>query len=194
MGAELSAVNIRLYLLKIRPEMGTTRIQQALYNAIACAMIIIAINLVFYATDLIYTWGGIIARTGQGLVFLIAFIILMISWKKKQEVAITYKDAFLFGLMFLGFYIAIMFVYEFCFYTFIAPDFYQTLMDKTLQMMVDLNLPEEQLEETRQEFEKGLDRSSPIDMSLWGIPTRLVSDVIILAILAIFMRKKPILQ
>lgn len=169
--------------------MKNIRLQQVLMYGVTCAVIVMVVNLIFYATDFIYMWGGMLARISQGLIFVGAFIALMISWKKKQD-EISYKEAFLYGLAFLGVHILIMFAYEFCFYQFLAPDFYQTLMDRTLQMMVDFNVPENQLEETRRQFEEGRKNAGSVTMSSQGALVRLVSDVIILAIVAIFLRKK----
>ncbi len=168
---------------------GKSLLITALQYAGVLAVVMAVLTLVSYLTGLSYFWGGAIANVLKGVVFLIGFILVLVNWRKKS-VEITYKNAFMFGSLIVIGYVLMITIFDYIFYAFIAPDFYNELRTHTLQMMIEYNLPEAQIDETDAQFEKGMAGATPIKMSLNTGIARLVADLILLSIVAIFLRKK----
>lgn len=158
---------------------------------LVCTIVGISVHLVFYLIDFIYVWGGLLSRMGQGLVFIITLIAILMTWKKGQE-SVSYKEAFLFGLFVTIFYSVFMLIYDFLFFSVICPNYYQTLVDKTMQMMIDFKVPDAQIEETRLQLEKGREGDTPVLLALFGMGgvfARLIGDSILLCLIALAGRK-----
>ena len=162
----------------------------AIQYAAICAVLTSVVTLICYLTGFSFFWGGVFANLAKALTFLVAFIVFAIAWRKKQE-AVTYKTALVFGLMVVAGYVVFMFIFDFCFYQFIAPNFYQELRDSVLQMMIDYNVPQSQIDETDEQFAKGVENATSLGMSMQMLITRVIADCILLLIVSIFVRKKP---
>jgi hypothetical protein len=63
------------------------------------------------------------------------------------------------------------------------------MMTHTLESMARMGVPAAQLDETRAQFEKGLD-TPPVMSALWGLVFRVIMDAIVLLIVAAFTRKE----
>ncbi len=166
--------------------MNKSNIQKAVQYALVCAMVVMTANLLSYLSGFIFWFFGLGALVTNGLVFLIVFIVVMMQWKKGFE-EITYGQAFKFGLMLIGFYVVIMFIYELLFKYLIAPNFNQELKDHIMNALERMHVPADKLDDTAKKFDNP---PPPLVAGLYSLMYRVVVDAIILSIVAIFARKE----
>jgi hypothetical protein len=170
-----------------------TRFKVAAQFALMLAMVMIGISLIVYVSGLLYFWGGVIGKLIHGIVFLTTIIILMAKWKK-SEANISYWNALIFIIIVVLIYVLIMFCYDYAFFKFIAPDYFTELRDKTIAMMLEYNVPEASINDAELEFEKGISSATPFKMSFQLVVSRILADLILGFILAIFFRKKNVIE
>jgi uncharacterized membrane protein YagU involved in acid resistance len=167
--------------------MNASAFQKAAQYAMICAMVVFATTLVFYLTDFIFWFFGLIPRLIIGIVFLITFIIVMMNWKKSQT-EIKYGQALKFGLMVILIYVILMFLLDMVFMYLIAPNFNEQMLSHMMNSMEKMHVPQDKLDETRAKFEKN--QTSPIIGALMTMGGRAVLDFLLLLIVAIFTRKE----
>ncbi|GAB4148250.1 MAG: hypothetical protein Fur0041_21900 [Bacteroidia bacterium] len=159
--------------------------RQSMIPAAILTALVIVINLVLYLTDLIYGFGPLILFP----FYLTGIILLMRNWKKNQmNNTVTFKEAFYFGLGMIMAYSAFIFIFDMIFYNFIAPDFYDGVVNYWTEFYQNIGVPEKQMEEMLEQFEKG--RTSNAMMAVNALPSRLIFGTIIVLIVAAIIKKK----
>lgn len=161
-------------------------------------IISILLSVVIWATNIMESlgiWGNMLIGIGNLVVLLILLTIFTVNYRNKYfDGYISYKNAFLFGLLAVLVSIVLGIIYNIIFHKFIDPGYLEriTLMmqDKTMEMLQSRGMSEDQIEQAMRRFE---DQGVPtvaktIRQSLIG---GVIGGVIMALISAAIGKKKP---
>ncbi len=137
-------------------------LKSSLTYGIYAALISIFISVVIWAGGLMESMG-IFGSAILGVVSLvISFVVMLVFTKnyrnKEFEGYISFGEAFKFAMLVTVVSTVILIVYNFIFYSFIAPDYlenlYAALQQKTLEYMESRGVPDSAIEQTLERFEE----------------------------------------
>lgn len=161
-------------------------------------IISILLSVVIWATNIMESlgiWGNMLIGIGNLVVLLILLTIFTVNYRNKYfDGYISYKNAFLFGLLAVLVSIVLGIIYNIIFHKFIDPGYLEriTLMmqDKTMEMLQSRGMSGDQIEQAMRRFE---DQGVPtvaktIRQSLIG---GVIGGVIMALISAAIGKKKP---
>lgn len=161
-------------------------------------IISILISVLIWATNLMESlglWGSALIGIGNLIILLILLTIFTINYRNKYfEGFISYKNAFVFGLLAILVSLVLGIIYNIIFHKFIDPGYMEriTMMmqDKTLEMLQNRGMSEDQIEQAMRRFEnQGVPTlAKTIRQSLIG---GVIGGIIMALISAAIGKKKP---
>lgn len=125
-------------------------------------IISILISVVMWVTNIMESlgiWGNMLIGVANLVIVVILLTIFTVSYRNKYFGGlISYKNAFLFGILAVLVSVLLGVVYNIIFHKFIDPGYLERTMlmmqDKTMQMLQSRGLSEEQIEQSMRRFEE----------------------------------------
>jgi len=167
------------------------------YGAISGFMLIIA-SVIFYMFNIMPINFGKIALTGF-FNYAIIIVLVIIGTKAYRDKVlggvISYRDAFLAGLLIILFSSVLSGFYSLIFTTWIDPDYVTRLYTAMKDWMFDLlsraGYPEEMIDQTIERMEQQEANYSPLMSFFTGIGSMVIVGAIICLITSAFIKKNP---
>jgi hypothetical protein len=162
-------------------------------NAMKYALIIsvfsIILSLIYYILEVeVFNWGFIAANFVISIVIIVGAFIFGVKNYRNNGLGgkITFGQAFLHSLV-IGFIAyAIIAIYNYVFYAFIAPEYAASMTDSFITFMESMNIPEDILEQSIKDFEEQM---TPMGQLLSGLKNGAVMSIIVALIVGLAIKK-----
>ncbi len=174
----------------------TNSFKLAMTYGLYFGLISIVLSVIIWTTNLM-EYLGLFGSVFLGILQLILLVFLLVYFTKlyrNNELGgkITFKQAFVFGVLIVVFSTIISSLYSYIFNKFIDPDYTQRVMtmmqDKTYQWMSSKGVPEDQIDSAMKKFEdKGI--PSPIETLISSMEFGLIGGSIMSLISSAIVKK-----
>lgn len=176
---------------------STIMFKSAMNSGLVLALVSILVSVVIWATALIEKMG-LFATAGIGLFSLLITVIMLIILTKRYRDnslggAITFKDAFVFGILVVVLSTIISSLYSYIFNNFIDPGYQERILtsmqDKLYQFMSGKGVSEDQIEQAIDQLQaKGT--PTPMEVLTQSIIFGLIGGTIMSLISSAIVKKK----
>ena len=171
-------------------------LKTASINGLYLGLISIFLSVVIWATNLIQSlsiWGSMVIGIFSFVISFVLVLIFSFAYRKKiMEGYISFKDAFLFGIIMVVVSTIISLLYTVVFNTLIDPDYTKNVMavmqEKTISYMERMGAPQAQIDKTLEKFQ---DVPTLWDSLRSGLLGGLIGGTIISLITAAIVKKVP---
>ncbi len=152
--------------------------------------VILGLAVIIYSLLLFFT--GLWLNMGLGLLTFVIFIVGLVWVVKTHRAnlggAITFGQAFSVAFLTIIFSSILTTLYNYLFYTVINPDAISQVIEKSMEMMENFNIPEEAMDAA---VEKIKEDTTVAKMVRQGVIGSVIGGAIISLIIAAIMKKKP---
>lgn len=164
-------------------EKNTSLIKSSVNSGLMLGLVLVIYSVSLFILDLwLNTWLGLVSFA----ILIIGVIYATKVYRTALGGFISYGQAFLVGALAVLVAGGLTTIYTYLFYTLINPEAIEQVIEKSLEMLENFNIPEEALDKAMEELTDGTTVSSTV---INGFFTNVVVGVIISLISAAVMKK-----